>query len=430
MREPADPPFPASSRCINVIGPLSSASGLGNTSRLFTEVLRHNGYQVAGFDIESYAAAEVPPLEHGMLKTRLDDLPFDHNLVIASLNRLPQLWIRHAKELVAPRFRNAGLVFWELPTIPYAWLPSLRMFDVILACSHYVRQALEAAIPEVPTIFAEHPLARHTVDRDRQAARLRFGIPAERTAFFCGLDLVSGTSRKNPAATIRAWLQAFPNDADVCLVIKLNGNSTRDLPNDGLFELLAQMRAEPRIILIDQRLPHDDLMALYDCCDVCVSLHRSEGLGLIPMESMSMGKLVVATGYSGNMTFMTEQNSLPVPYRLIPPMPEPAYFSRRFAGPTSAWADPDADEAARLIRAAKDPALLQRLGQQAFTDIRQRQQTAWDADYLAQMTARLRASDRHLLRPALRRQAIFQEFWDETLRRKNVRALLGRITSR
>ena len=418
---------PASARRINVIGHLTSPSGLGNTTRLFIEVLRHNGYEVAGFDIEAYAAVESPPLAEGMLKAHLEDLPFDHNLIVASIDRLPQLWIRHAKEIVAPRFRNAGLLFWELPTIPSAWLPSLRMFDVVLACSQYVRQVFETAIPEVPTIYAEHPLARHRVVRDRSASRHKFGIPADRLAYFCGLDLVSGLSRKNPVAAVRAWLQAFPSETDVCMVIKLNGNSAAERSPAGLSEFMSQVHADARIVLVDERLSHDDLMALYDCCDVFVSLHRSEGLGLIPMEAMSMGKLVVATGYSGNMNFMNEQNSLPVPYRLVEPVRDRAFFSRSFAGATASWAEPDIDEAARLLRKACDPVLVARLGQQAFQDMSRRQETAWTADYLTQLSTWLEASDRYALRPGLRRQAIFQELWSSTLRRKNVETMLRRF---
>jgi hypothetical protein len=144
------------------------------------------------------------------------------------------------------------------------------------------------------------------------------------------------------------------------------------------------------------------------------------------MEAMSMGKLVVATGYSGNMTFMNEQNSMPVPYKLVEPALDRPFFLRSFAGPTASWAEPDINEAARLLRMARDPDLVARLGQQAYRDMSQRQETAWRADYLAQMSMRLRESDRYILRPGLRRQAIFQELWDSTLRRKNIDTMLKR----
>ena len=46
-------------------------------------------------------------------------------------------------------------------------------------------------------------------------------------------------------------------------------------------------------------------------CDCYVSLHRSEGFGLTMAEAMACGKPVIATGYSGNLEFMTEDEQLP-----------------------------------------------------------------------------------------------------------------------
>lgn len=409
---------------LNVVGHLGSPSGLGNTTRLFIDVLRSKGHQVAGYDIEPHAATEAPRLADGMLKTRIDDLPFGNNLVIASIDRLPQLWLRHAKGLLAPRFRNAGLLFWELPTIPSAWLPSLRMFDVVLACSQYVRQAFETAIPEVPTVFVEHPLSRKAPAADRAMLRQRFGIPLDKAAFCCSLDLVSGMERKNPLGSVRAWKAAFPTDPDVCLVVKLNGNILRNTEyNSDVNELLENVRNDSRVILINERLPDEELMALYDCCDVFVSLHRSEGLGLIPMEAMALGKVVVATGYSGNMTFMTEQNSLPVAYRLVAPSNDRAFLSRRFAGGTASWAEPDQPHAVDMLRAAKRPDVAVPLGLQASADIAGRQETAWRGPGLDRMIDLLAESQRLGLRRRLQREILLQEVVSPELRAKNIKKI-------
>ena len=52
-------------------------------------------------------------------------------------------------------------------------------------------------------------------------------------------------------------------------------------------------------------------------CDCYVSLHRSEGFGLTMAEAMYFGRPVIATGYSGNLDFMTEENSYLVPHTLV-----------------------------------------------------------------------------------------------------------------
>ena len=48
------------------------------------------------------------------------------------------------------------------------------------------------------------------------------------------------------------------------------------------------------------------LIARSDCY---VSLHRAEGFGYTMAEAMLAGKPVIATGYSGNLEFMNDDNS-------------------------------------------------------------------------------------------------------------------------
>ena len=411
---------------VNVIGHLSSSAGLGNTARLFIDLLRQRGYSVAGVNIEAYTRQETLHLPPEMVFDDVRKLPFAHNLVIASIDRLPQLWLRNAKHLLDPRFRNAGLLFWELPVIPRAWVPSLEMFDVVLTCSHYVRQAFEHSIADVPTLLVEHPLNEYVPKVDRLAMRDHYGIPRESVVFCCSFDSRSGLVRKNPTGAISAWLSAFPNRPDVNLVVKANGPpAVSDDP--AIVEVLRRAASDPRIIWVSKIIPHDAVMDLFNCCDVFVSLHRAEGLGLVPMEAMLLGKLAIATGYSGNMTFMNEQNSLPVPYRLVEPRKDRSFLTRSFAGRHAVWADPDLGRAAQWMRrAVEEPGLATRLGEQARTDIVNRQRTAWQADYLEDMLRLMDESLRLPLRARLKRRILLHELINPTLLRKNAAAVFGK----
>ncbi len=76
---------------------------------------------------------------------------------------------------------------------------------------------------------------------------------------------------------------------------------------------------------------------------------------------MSMGKVVVATGWSGNMDFMTSNNSMPVRYALQPLEQDVGAYP---AGPV--WAEANVDHAAQcLVQLAQDADLRTRLGQSA-----------------------------------------------------------------
>jgi glycosyltransferase involved in cell wall biosynthesis len=85
--------------------------------------------------------------------------------------------------------------------------------------------------------------------------------------------------------------------------------------------------------------------ALMAACDCYVSLHRSEGFGLTIAEAMAYGKPTIATAYSGNLTYMTSDNSYLVPWR---PTTIPGSCAPYPAG--AEWADPDLDAAAALMR--------------------------------------------------------------------------------
>jgi hypothetical protein len=84
------------------------------------------------------------------------------------------------------------------------------------------------------------------------------------------------------------------------------------------------------------------LVANSDCF---VSLHRSEGFGFSLAEAMAYEKPVIATRYSGNLTFMNDRNGYLVGFGLTPVPPGSANYP---AG--ALWADPDLDDAAAAMR--------------------------------------------------------------------------------
>ena len=100
-------------------------------------------------------------------------------------------------------------------------------------------------------------------------------------------------------------------------------------------------------------MPAADSHALTACADIVLSLHRSEGFGLVPAEAMLLGRPVVATAWSGNMDFMDDSSAALVGYHLTPARDPRGVFE----APGAMWAEPDIAEAAgHLTRLAGDPA--------------------------------------------------------------------------
>ncbi|MBI5640857.1 MAG: glycosyltransferase [Nitrospirae bacterium] len=154
-------------------------------------------------------------------------------------------------------------------------------------------------------------------------------------------DFLSFFERKNPLALVEAFSKAFPQSGDACLVIKCS-NSNR---NPSLMTELLRSAKGLNVRIIDRYLQKEELYGLLSLADCYVSLHRSEGFGLTLAESMYLGKPVIATAYSGNMDFMTVNNSFPVKFRLIEIENDAGPYKKG-----NVWADPDTDHASELMR--------------------------------------------------------------------------------
>ncbi|MHB8761284.1 MAG: glycosyltransferase [Coriobacteriia bacterium] len=304
-------------------------------------------------------------------------------------------------ELSARDRLNVLVPFWELPVLPPEWIPLLDGMDLVLAPTPFIADAVSASVPD--STVDGIPQAVYVPDGIR-GDRERFGIPFDAFAFVMSFDADSSVHRKNPWAAVDAFIRAFPEDPRACLVVRTH--ATGGEAGGLLAELLAAAGGDRRIRLITGSMDYRDILALYASCDVYVSLHRSEGLGLGPMEAMSLGRVVIATGWSGNMDYMTAENSLPVECDLVPvvvPPDSPYADVARSEGVS--WAEPRIEHAAELMRRIRDDEQLRtRLSGRAAADMETRRMLATRTTFMTKIESQLSAmtadgaADAHLER--------------------------------
>jgi glycosyltransferase involved in cell wall biosynthesis len=176
-------------------------------------------------------------------------------------------------------------------------------------------------------------------------------------------DSLSFPERKNPQGAITAFKQArAEGNIDAHLVIKV---SNLDKTPEHTRELRQLVQADSSITLIEGYLEGDDIFRLIDCCDVFLSLHRAEGFGLGLAEAMLLGKVVIATNWSGNLKFMSGDNSLLIDYQLVEIEEDYGPYKQG-----QLWAEPDLKAASAAIeRVCKEPELRQLLGEKAHRTI-------------------------------------------------------------
>ncbi|MDO1557894.1 glycosyltransferase family 4 protein [Brevundimonas sp. 2R-24] len=281
----------------------------------------------------------------------------------------------HPPRMWSTRYR-IGYWAWETPEAPAHWVRPARWMHEIWTPSRFVADSLQAAFDRAGETelgarlrVMPHPVEAPDIGPDREGFGLEDGVCYALTSF----DGRSSFARKNPWAAIEAWRRAFPEPAQNARLlvravqIDVDPASARDLR-----ELAAQ---RPDIVLSTRPLNRARMWRLLASVDFVVSLHRSEGFGLVPAEAMAMGRPAVATGWSATGEYIDDTCGAPVSYDLIPV--EDA--SGRYRGDLF-WADPHVDAAARAIRRlTEDHALRERLGQAAR--IKAREFTApWAAD--------------------------------------------------
>jgi glycosyltransferase involved in cell wall biosynthesis len=237
-----------------------------------------------------------------------------------------------------PGVHRVGIWWWEMETIPAGWRDRAEGVDEIWAPTTFIANAMQSAFDK--PVFPMLPgLELPPFD---PLPRSYFGLRDNRFVFAFVFDMNSRMQRKNPLGLIRAFRAAFRRDEPVELVIKVSP------PESYYAELWEELRAaadDAGATLIDRVMTRPELLAFLNAADCYVSLHRSEGFGLTCAESMLLGKPVVATGYSGNLDFMTPENSFLVNYdrvtleKDIDPYPKGAV-----------WAEPRIEDAAGQMR--------------------------------------------------------------------------------
>jgi glycosyltransferase involved in cell wall biosynthesis len=257
---------------------------------------------------------------------------------------------------------NVIYPMWELGKYPKEWAKQLDRFDEIWAPSKFTYGSIAPAVGK--PVF-HMPLAGE-IRLKSFLGRRCFRIPESSFTFLFFFDFTSYVERKNPFAVLQAFekLCSLRPDDDLCLVIKVKGGKMKGEDQERFNEYAARLKN--RLIVIDRLLTDNEMKNLLRCCDCFVSLHRSEGFGLGLITAMFLGKPVVATAYSANMDFMTENNSCLVRYDLRP-VPDGAYpFNEG-----QVWADPDIDQAVdHMLKLVSDRDYARSIGKEASRHVR------------------------------------------------------------
>ena len=215
--------------------------------------------------------------------------------------------VRHAWPPDWSRPKSGKLVVvqpWEFGFLPEQWVKDLAQVDEVWVPSEYVRRVyVESGVP-ANKIF----VVPNGVDAEKfnpQAAPM----PLPTTKKFKFLFVGGTIFRKGPDVLLKAYLENFTAEDDVCLVIKDFGGQS--VYAGQTFE--AKIRAAqglpnaPKILYLNDELPPESLPGLYTACDCLVLPYRGEGYGLPVVEAMACGLPVMVTAGGATDDFVSDE---------------------------------------------------------------------------------------------------------------------------
>jgi glycosyltransferase involved in cell wall biosynthesis len=346
---------------VTMVGHPFAPIGMGEHLRATFRALRSVGADVWVRDVWGVPGAQVPPGFEEFAGRLVDRLQSDISIFTLNGDERAPAFDRLGSELSSAG-RTIVYPAWELPRYPEAWGRELEHYDELWSTSSYSGAAFRAAVRRPVTVL---PLPCHPV-LSRTYSRRHFGISETAYVFSYFFDLTSHIERKNPFALLDAvaLVRAARPYTDFQVVLKLGSPHADPAAVARFREALGPHRQHA--VLVDQVLDNAEVKSLVRLSDAFVSLHRAEGFGFGPGEAMYFGKPVVATGYSGNMEYMTPETALLVDYTLIP-VAEGQY--PHAAG--QVWADPDVEQAAAcMIKLLDDPDGGRALGARASAHVR------------------------------------------------------------
>ena len=325
-------PRTARAKGVNLFGYFDGSTGISRNALFSRDILQDAGYGVTMPMMSlpgHHAGEELYPI----------------NLIHFGLIGAPGNMINHGLERFTGAY-NIGFFLWETSALPRSAHLTLGLMDEVWTMSSFCAEALgrhfAGPIHVVPNCVDERVLK--AAERVRPA-----GEPF--TFYFC-FDARSWYTRKNPVAVARAFRKAFPAGNGVRLVLRIRYRQTSRSISDLAHKLALDriVAHDPRIIVHDRELSYAASLAEMRSCDCYVSLHRAEGFGYTMVEAMMMGKPVIASRYSANLDYMTDDTAFLVDGR----EQHVGHDEYLDVTPGSRWFDPDVKAAAAAMRQVRD----------------------------------------------------------------------------
>jgi len=192
-----------------------------------------------------------------------------------------------------------GYTPWESTKIPAHWVSHMNNMDWMWTTSGWCKQVLVDNGVTNDILVVPHGIDSKDWTISKRVKRNKF------TFFHLG----EPATRKNGQMVVDAFVKLFNRNPNVNLLIKANGYTETRLKDP-----FGPVTAHPRIKVITERLPIEQLNGLFHSVHCLVYPSNGEGFGLIPFQGIATGLPTILVNWSGVEEF--GEYGIPIDYKV------------------------------------------------------------------------------------------------------------------
>ena len=330
-----------------ICAPVSSRSGYGDHARdLVRSFIEHNKYDIEILDVPW---GDCP---RNALDNEKDINIISRILKTNQVNRQPDVYIdiRIPNEFQQYGKFNIGITAGiETTAVSNAWIDGCNKMDLIIVPSEQSKQGFVNTVydklqqqpdgkqQKIGEFKLEKPIEVlfEGVDEDvyKPIDKASLNLVDDIKEDFCFLHIGQwtqggyGEDRKDIGKMIKVFYESFANKKkQPALILKTNGATYSIMDRENCLEKINQVKSKfpsdwnlPNVYLLHGSLSDKEMNKLYNHPKVktFISLTHGEGFGRPLLEASMTGLPIIASAWSGQMDFLSQDNSMLIGGELV-----------------------------------------------------------------------------------------------------------------
>ena len=328
-------------------------TGYGDAADRLVRALREAGVRVEYRRYVGEVRGEVPDIRPHRRDPRPDERAVPGAPTVAHL--VPEHY-EHVRRLVGELDGGSGPLIahtvWETDRMPDHWPALLNAVDRVVVPTEWNRDVFTEGGVTVPITVLPHVACDPTLGD----GGIPLDLPDDVVVFY---TISRWDQRKQPAAVIHAFAEAFTRADPVALVVKTTPFTQFPIPGGWggdsgilgttMLEVARILRDYPNPPLVGCEIEEWEparIAGLHTRGDCFVSLTHGEGWDLGTFDAATYGNPVITTGWGGALAYLDADASFLVDVDLVPV----EHFEPQSYSPKQRWAEPRLDHAVELFR--------------------------------------------------------------------------------